>query len=58
VKTLIFLGITVGSIIGSIIGSKLDGGNMLGVWSIMLGGVGSIAGLWAGYKLGRDYFEL
>ena len=56
-KTLIFLGITVGSIIGTSIGMKFDHGNALGFWSITLGGVGSILGIWAGFKVGRNYFD-
>lgn len=50
-KTLIYIGITVGGLLGGWIGGMLDGGNMFGAWSIILGAVGSLAGIWAGYKI-------
>ena len=52
-KLLIWIGITVGGGIGAWLGSMLDKGNFLGLWGILLGGVGSLAGIWAGYKLGK-----
>ena len=52
-KTYIWTGIFIGSIIGSWIGSVLDHGNFFGLWSILFGGVGAIAGVWAGFKLGN-----
>jgi len=51
-KKLIYLGITVGGLVGGWIGTILDKGNGLGPWSLALGTVGSLAGIWAGYKLG------
>lgn len=55
-KSLIYIGITIGGILGGLIGAKLDGG--LGVWSLLLGGlVGPIIGLWAGYKIGKNYLN-
>ncbi len=53
-KTYIWLGIAIGGFIGGLLGSALDHGNMLGLWSILLSGVGSIAGIVAGYKLGNS----
>jgi len=51
-KTLIYIGITIGGVIGGLIGAKLDGG--LGVWSLSLGGlIGPLIGLWAAYKIGK-----
>lgn len=50
-KTYVWIGVIVGGMIGSGVGSLLDHGNMLGLWSILLGGIGSIAGIWAAYKL-------
>jgi hypothetical protein len=56
-KLLILVGITIGGIIGGVIGGKLDHTGF-GVWSILLSSLGSFAGLWAGYKLGKDYIGL
>ncbi len=50
-KLMIWIGITIGGIVGGGIGSLLDHGNMLGAWSIILGAVGSLAGIWLGIKL-------
>lgn len=50
-KTYIWIGIIVGGIIGGAVGSLLDHGNILGLWGIVLSGVGSIAGIFAAYKL-------
>jgi len=52
-KALIYIGIFVGSTIGSWLGSLPDHGNFLGGWSILGGLVGSVAGIWAGFKLGQ-----
>ncbi len=49
-KLMIFLGITVFGTIGSWLGAAMDGGNWFGVWSILLGAVGSFFGIWAGYR--------
>ena len=54
-KFMIYLGITVGGLIGGWLGSLLDHHNMLGLWSILLGGVGGVVGLWAAYKLSQNY---
>jgi hypothetical protein len=53
-KALIWIGITVGGLLGGWLGAMLDHGNSLGGWSIFLGTVGSVVGLWAGYKLGKN----
>jgi hypothetical protein len=50
-KFYIYAGIFFGSGIGSWLGSLLDHGNFFGAWSIILGSVGAIIGIWAGYKL-------
>ena len=52
---MIWVGILVGGTVGGLIGSVLDRGNMLGLWSIILSTVGSLAGLWVSYKLGKTY---
>lgn len=52
-KTYIYIGIFVGSSLGSWVGSLLDHGNFFGLWGILLGSVGGILGIWAGYTLGN-----
>lgn len=54
-KLMIWIGITVGGTVGGLFGGILDHGNWLGLWSILLTTVGSLLGLWAGYKIGKDY---
>ena len=56
-KLLILVGVTIGGVIGGVLGAKLDGTGF-GLWSILLSGIGSFAGIWAGFRLGRDYFDL
>ena len=55
-KLMIWIGIAVGGTIGGLIGAMLDNGNWFGAWSIIFSGIGSIAGLWLGYKVGKSYF--
>ena len=50
---MIWLGIFIGGAIGSWLGALLTHNNYLSGWSIIMGGIGSIAGVYAGYKLGR-----
>ncbi len=52
---MIWIGIFIGGTVGSWLGAALDHSNWFGLTSILLGGVGSLAGLWLGYKIGRDY---
>lgn len=54
---MIWLGITIGGTVGGWLGAALDHGNWFGAWSILLGALGSFAGLWLGFKIGRAYFE-
>lgn len=56
-KLMIFIGITVFSTLGSWIGQLMSGGNWFGLWSLLLGTIGSFAGIWAGYQAAK-YFEL
>lgn len=49
-KTLIYIGATVGGLVGSWLGSLLDH-SLLGIWGILLGAVGGIAGIYVSYKL-------
>jgi hypothetical protein len=55
-KLMIWVGITVGGLVGSWLGGLMDHGNWLGGWSILLGGMGSLLGVWLGYKAGQRYF--
>jgi hypothetical protein len=50
-KKMVWLGLFVGSTVGGLIGAAIDHGNGLGFWSFALGTIGSIIGVWAGYKL-------
>lgn len=56
-KLMIWVGITIGGLIGSWLGALMDGGNYLGGWSLLFGAVGSLAGVWVGYKIGQSYLE-
>jgi hypothetical protein len=53
-KKLIYLGIAIGGTLGGWLGSLLDHGNAIGGWSILGGTIGSLIGIWAGYKLGSN----
>ena len=53
-KLMILIGITVVGTIGGWIGAAaFDKGNWLGGWSIILSSIGSLAGIWVGYKAGK-----
>jgi len=54
-KLFIWIGIAVGGTLGSWLGALMDHGNWFGGWSILLSLVGSIAGLWIGVKLAKNY---
>lgn len=49
-KLMIFIGIAVVGTLGSWLGALMDHGNWLGGWSLLLGTIGSLAGIWVGYK--------
>lgn len=53
-KTYIWIGIIVGGLIGGAVGSAIDHGNMLGLWGILMSGVGSIVGIFVGFKVGNS----
>lgn len=54
-KLMIFLGIAIVGTIGGWLGAALDHGNWFGAWSLLLGTVGSLAGVWIGFKLGQNF---
>ena len=54
-KTLIYISLTIGSIIGAWIGSLIDHDPLFGPWSLLIGAIGTIVGIWAGYKIGKNY---
>ena len=57
-KLMISIGIFLVGSIGGYVGALLDGGNsLIGPWSLLLGTVGSFAGIWVGYKAAQ-YFGL
>jgi len=51
---MITIGILVGGTVGGWLGAAMSGGNWMSGWSILLSGIGSIAGIWAGYKLAKS----
>ena len=53
-KRLIYLGIAVGGTLGGWLGSLADGGSLLGGWSMLGAAIGSFAGIWAGYQIGKN----
>jgi uncharacterized membrane protein YeaQ/YmgE (transglycosylase-associated protein family) len=54
-KTMIYIGITVGSTIGAWLGSLIDHDPILGPWSLLFGTIGSFVGIWVGYKIAKNY---
>ncbi len=54
-KSLIWIGMTVGSFIGSSI-PMLWGDSMFSMTSVLLTAAGGFFGIWAGYKLGQMLF--
>jgi hypothetical protein len=56
-KLLIYVGLTIGGLIGGWLGAALDHGNYFGAWSILLGAAGSIVGIWAGFKIAKNYLN-
>lgn len=54
-KLLIWVGLTAGGLLGSWLGSLADGGNFFGLWGLTGSTVGSLVGIWAGYKLAKWY---
>lgn len=53
-KLMILIGITVVGTLGGWLGAAMSHGNWLSGWSILLGALGSFAGIWVGYKAGQS----
>ncbi len=51
---MIYLGIAIGGTLGGWLGAVMDHGNWFGLASILLSGVGSLIGIWVGYKAGQN----
>ncbi len=51
-KFLIMVGLAVGSMLGGSV-PMLWGGDLFSMWSVFLGGIGGLAGIWTGYRLSR-----
>jgi len=56
-KTLVYAGITIGGLIGAYLPVVLVNASALGLASLACSVVGSIIGLWAGYRL-YQYLDL
>jgi hypothetical protein len=54
-KLMVWIGLTVGGALGSWLGSLLDQGNFFGTWGIALSTIGSLVGIWVGYKIAQNY---
>ena len=51
-RFLIMVTLTVGSVLGSYL-PTLWGAGVFSMWSILLGAIGGLVGIWVGYKLSR-----
>ena len=56
-KLMIFIGVTVVGGIGSWLGAALSHNNYFSAASILLGAVGSLLGIWVGYKAAQYFGE-
>lgn len=54
-KLMIWIGLTLGGLIGGWLGGLADDGNIFGAWGIVGGAIGSLVGIWAGYKIAQNY---
>ena len=50
-KSVIYIGASIGGIVGGLIGSRLDNGNLLGLWGLLFSTLGGIAGVYIAYKV-------
>ncbi len=49
-KKVIYIGASIFGALGSYLGSLIDGGNLLGIWSILGGLVGGMLGIYLAFK--------
>lgn len=56
VKSIVYVFVILGALIGGAIGTNIDDGNMFGIWSILLSGIGGGIGIWVGYTINKNYF--
>jgi uncharacterized membrane protein YeaQ/YmgE (transglycosylase-associated protein family) len=56
VKRSIALSVLIYSTLFGWLGQEIDKGNWLGGWSIILGTLGALFGVWVGYKIHKLYF--
>lgn len=52
---MIWVGVAVGGSLGELGGGMLDHHHWLGIWAIILSTLGSLIGVWAGYKVAKYY---
>lgn len=55
-KIMIYVGASIGGLVGAYIPILFMHANGLSGWSLLGGFIGTIAGIWPGYKIGQ-YFE-
>lgn len=55
-KSIVYVFLIFGSLIGAAIGTNIDDGNMFGIWSILLSGIGGMLGIWVGFIINKNYF--
>lgn len=53
-KLMITIGILVGGTVGGWLGALMSNNNWMSGWSILLSGVGSIVGIWVGFKIAKS----
>lgn len=54
-KKLIWIGVTIGSVVGGYLPTLWGDSSFFSPASLLLGGLGAILGIFAAYKLGRQF---